>query len=624
MKQNSPLLNEELKFTSAKYVPREGQEIGFEFNYKGENKVFSPEQLCAMYLTKLKNVCEAYKIKCKDIVLSVPPYFSAIERQALMDAVNIAQLNCLKLINETTSIGLCYGLLASNIQTELPRYVMFIDMGHSKLTVSVLKFTNTQFSIVAQGWETNLGGRDFDLLIARRLITEFQTINKRSLEGNTRAIIRICEAAERAKVMLSYNNEFPIIIPSLIEDKELRYILKKSEYDKLISPYVQRIIDLCIRVLTEAKISSVLHSIELVGRATKTPLIMQKLKENFKVPFGHSVNSADWIARGCAIQSAIFNSLFNVKDYGIIDYLPFPIDIVYSANDTEEAKISKPLFEKGCNFPIIKVLKFSNRKEKLELQLMYSPQSNPLPLGGSNFLGNYRILADIPTTNNFVVKIEIIIDHNMITYVRHAELIQTLSEESKTAARRSSPENPSEAEHRLKSMVTPLEIKYEVNGLTKGEIEDYARMEKLMDANDERKEQELNIYEPKLNELQPTSIPISRPRFESAIMNLSMRMQNALDRADFFYREIEGNEKYTKKDRDEFVKLIEDTKHWHKQIIELVKDPSKIGVYENEFTVRIQDIENRINHMRHRPEDPRRGRGHKGVGRSKGGRKSAL
>jgi heat shock protein 4 len=240
MQQSSPLLGTELNFVRAKYVARENEEIGFEFNYRGESRVFTPEQLCAMYLTKLKHICEASHIKCKDIVLSVPPYFSAVERQALINAIDIAGLNCLKLINETTSIGICYGLMTSNAQTEVAKYVMFIDMGYSKLTVSILKFTNTQFSIVSEGWETNLGGRNFDLLIVEKLITEFHNIYKGDI--NEIALGRIYEAAERAKIMLSYNNEFPIIIPSLMEDKELRYTLKRSEYEKLIAPYVKKVI----------------------------------------------------------------------------------------------------------------------------------------------------------------------------------------------------------------------------------------------------------------------------------------------------------------------------------------------------------------------------------------------
>ena len=100
MKQSSPKLKEELKYVNAKCVNTKGQGIGFELRYNGENKVFIPEQLCAMYLNKLRNIYETANINCNEVVISVPPYFSAVERQALLDATKIAKLSCCRLINE--------------------------------------------------------------------------------------------------------------------------------------------------------------------------------------------------------------------------------------------------------------------------------------------------------------------------------------------------------------------------------------------------------------------------------------------------------------------------------------------------------------------------------------------
>lgn len=495
MKQNSQWLAEECKYTNAKHVVRDNQEIGFEFVRGGENKVFAPEQLCAMFLQKLKDACEAANIRCRNVVIAVPPYFSPVERQAVMDAAKIANLNCYKLINETTSIGLCYGLLMHRELAESGKHVMFVDMGHAKLTVAVMKFTNTQFSILAQGWETNLGGRNFDSHIVEKLIGVFQSKHKRDLRGNARAIERLYEVAERGRIILSVSNETVIKAESLIEDIIFLHILRRKDFEEMIMPDVLSLLNLCNRVLTEAKLDpQSLHSIEMVGEATQTPVIRQRLQETFKVPLLQTLSGADCIARGCAIQCAICNDYFHVKDYAVIDCSPFPIDVVYNTCRPEDSKKSKSFFEKGSNFPVFKRLSFANRREPIDLQIV-SPSA--LPLGGPTVFGNYKISPDSAVENDFVVSIKIVMDENMIPYIPIAELVENYYEESKIVVKRFSPDKGrkqdmisedinSEYNTRplLKKRQTPLHIDYEVHGLTSKVIAEYAELEKQMHASE--------------------------------------------------------------------------------------------------------------------------------------------
>eukprot|EP00826_Nyctotherus_ovalis_P004062 TRINITY_DN10840_c0_g2_i1.p1 TRINITY_DN10840_c0_g2~~TRINITY_DN10840_c0_g2_i1.p1 ORF type:complete len:555 (+),score=180.00 TRINITY_DN10840_c0_g2_i1:79-1743(+) len=348
-----------------------------------------------------------------------------------------------------------------------------------------------RFSILAQGWETNLGGRNFDSRIVERLIGAFQNGYKRDLRGNARAVERLYEAAERTRIILSGSNEAPIKIESIIEDKFILYLLKRKEFEEMIVPDILSLLNLCSRVLVEAKLDpQSLNSIEMVGEAMQTPLIRQRLHEAFKVPLLQTMSAADCIARGCAIQCAIYNDYFHVKDYAVIDNSPFPIDIVYNTNQPEDSKKSKLFFEKGSNFPVYKRLSFTNRKEPIDLQIV-SPVA--LPLGGPTVFGNYKISPDPTIENDFVVSIKIVMDENMIPYIPIAEVVENYYEESKIVAKKFSPDKGrkqdmmsedinSEYNTRplLKKRQTPLHIEYEVHGLTSKVIAEYAELEKQM------------------------------------------------------------------------------------------------------------------------------------------------
>ncbi len=538
MKQNSPALKEELKFVAAKCVPKENQGIGFELRYRGESQVFTPEQLSAMYMLKLKKIYETAGIGCKDVVISVPPYFSAVERQALLDSTKIAGLNCCKLLNETTAIGLCYGLFRHSEFGDKPRYVMFVDMGYSKLTVSVMEFKSTQFSILAQGWEPNLGARNMDAAVIDKLANDFQAKYKKDLRENQKAMIRMSEAMERVRKVLSANTETPINIESIMDERDIYYNMKRQEFETIIAPCLEKIGALCRRVLAESKVKPEdIHSIEMVGEATRIPSVIQKVQECLKAPITRTMNSADCVARGCAIQCAMLSPLFKVKDYGIIDHNPFPIDVVYNLPKNEkgeEPKKSRTLFDKGSNFPVVKALSFENRKEPVELQLMYSPSVGALPLGGPTLLGNYKINPGSPAEEKFVLTIKITLDHNMIPYVSSAETIEDYFEEKKVVVKKDAPtpppakkeekkaEEPKPEEKKpeekaapekmtdvpnsdkaeakspapapptqeyeiqkvQKKRKTPIDFQYEVHGLSAKKITEFADVEKKMEHED--------------------------------------------------------------------------------------------------------------------------------------------
>eukprot|EP00829_Urostomides_striatus_P021897 TRINITY_DN998_c0_g2_i1.p1 TRINITY_DN998_c0_g2~~TRINITY_DN998_c0_g2_i1.p1 ORF type:complete len:383 (+),score=49.85 TRINITY_DN998_c0_g2_i1:52-1200(+) len=308
MKQNNPRLKEELKYIGAKYVPTENQGIGFELSYHGEQKTFTPEQLCAMYLKNLKTVYETSGISCKDVVISVPPYFTSVERQAFLDAAKIADLNCLRLMNETTAIGLSYGLFRHSEFVDKPRHVVFVDLGYSKLTVSVIAFKSSQFAILAQGWETNLGARDMDAIVLEKISNDYLSKYKKDPRQNPKALIRMLDAIQKVSKMLSANKEMAINIESVMDDRDIFYNLTRKEFEQLIEPLIEKITKLCKRVMAESKLKNEdIHSIELVGEASRIPIVIESVQKCIGAPTSRTMNSADCIARGCAIQLSLIH-----------------------------------------------------------------------------------------------------------------------------------------------------------------------------------------------------------------------------------------------------------------------------------------------------------------------------
>ena len=209
---------------------------------------------------------------------------------------------------------------------------------------------------------------------------------------------------------------------------------------------LDRLVKLCESVLAESKVKQEeIHSVELVGEATRIPAVIQKIQESMKAPISRTMNSADCVARGCAIQCAIFSPLFKVRDYAIIDLNPFPVDVAYNLPKNDkgvEQKKVRTLFDKGSNFPVTKALSFENRKEPVEIQLMYNLGTGALPLGGPTLLGNFKINPGTPVEEKFTLSVKITLDHNMIPYVSVAETVEDYMEEKKVVVKRDVPTPP--------------------------------------------------------------------------------------------------------------------------------------------------------------------------------------
>ena len=442
MKGSSPLLKEESKFCYAKIITKENTDIMFEVRRRGQLEHYSPEQICSMILKKLRKNYEEQGIACKDVVISVPHFFTVCERQAILDAAKIIDLNIVKLMNENLASGFEYGLFRMNDFTDTPRYVAFTDMGHCKTKVTIIAFTKTGMNIVSQVYDRYLGARNFDWLIMEKGNELFQKKYKLNAMENPKCIIRMLEAIEKTRKVLSASDSTHLSIECLYQERDLEMEIKRTDFEKMIAPLNDKVTELCQKALKLSKLElKQIHSVELVGEATRIPSVKQAIQAGFpNIEVVRTLNSSECVARGCAVMSAKLSPMFKVKDYNVTDSNVFPIEVCYTTppkNGQTQIKTSL-LFDVGTNFPVTKSLTFENRKDPIDVSLKYA-ESSEIHSGAITLLGNFKVNSPEPKEPKWSLIIKIRNDQNMIPCLQVAEISEDYMEEKKVVVRRDAP-----------------------------------------------------------------------------------------------------------------------------------------------------------------------------------------
>jgi len=246
-------LKQEEKHTTFKMVPLQNKKMGIEVSVRGSVHVLTPEQIMATYLKKVHQFYKNADILEKDIVVSVPSYFSNQERAAMLDACQIAGLNCVRLLNESTAQALAYGFFRKpEFKEKEERIVVFVDFGHSKLTVSIASFTTKKMKICTHHSDRNLGARDMDLILLEKVGGEFADKYGCDPRKNVRTRLRMLDTIEKQRKILSANQETTINIECLMEDEDLHRNIKRTEFEELVAPLIERFSTVCQEALAKS------------------------------------------------------------------------------------------------------------------------------------------------------------------------------------------------------------------------------------------------------------------------------------------------------------------------------------------------------------------------------------
>lgn len=397
-------------WSTAKLCECEDGHAGYEVTYKNNSRKFSAVEVTAMYLTKLREVTERWcEARVSDVVIAVPSAFSDVQRQGVLDAAAIANINVLRIMNEHTATALEYGIYRSNdFDAEKPMVVAFCSMGNSLFSVSIVKFVRGRLTVICEKSD-KVGGRELDECLMREFAAQFQKKTGSDPLSNKKAAFKLEDAVAKTKKVLSANYEAPVTVECLMEDEDFASQITREQLEQMCEPAIQKaknVLNSCFAA--SGYTAEQIDAVEIVGGGSRVPWVRKVCSEAFGgKELSTTMNQEESVSRGCALQAAMLSPLYKVRDFKVEDSSPFALNIGWmghgaqstekgengnSEMETEGEFKSSTVFPAGSPLNLLKTLTFF-RKEPFEIKAEFADPSILLPLTPKE-LGTFHI--DVP------------------------------------------------------------------------------------------------------------------------------------------------------------------------------------------------------------------------------------